>query len=422
MGLRYYKAHHLFYRINVTPLTSFNLSIFSRLFGFARFVGRRLVADRCLQTAGSLTYTTLLALIPLLTIALSLFSAFPMFGDYSTKFKIFLLTNLVPDASGKIISVYMRQFSDNAERLTAMGMVGLLVTALLLIFTIEKTFNEIWGVKRPRKLLQRTIIYWSALTLGPLLIGISISLTSWLYAQSGLRGEVHFLDLMLLKVGPMTLMLGSLTLLYLAVPNCYVPRSHALISALVVAVALELMKRGFGLYIQQFATFKLIYGAFASFPIFLMWLYVSWVIILGGAVLSACLSYWHGSAWQWEGNQGSRLEQSIRLLLVLAEAHSQGEVLHIDKLRRRTHLGLDASYALLEEMALKNWVESTRDGEWILAVDLQRITLKDVFETMVTPLSARLESGLTEVHVALKEVLAMTLAEYARKNTSQPAA
>ncbi|WP_172476524.1 YihY family inner membrane protein [Iodobacter fluviatilis] len=378
-------------------------------------MGRRLVADRCLQTAGSLTYTTLLALIPLLTIALSLFSAFPMFGDYSSKFKIFLLTNLVPDASGKVISVYMRQFSDNAERLTAMGMIGLLVTALLLIFTIEKTFNEVWGVKRPRKLLQRTIIYWAALTLGPLIIGISISLTSWLYAQTGLHSDASLLNLMLLKLGPMLLMLGSLTLLYLAVPNCYVPRSHAFISALVVAAALELMKRGFGLYIQQFGTFKLIYGAFASFPIFLMWLYVSWVIILGGAVLSACLSYWHASAWRWEGNQGTRLEQSIRLLLVLAEAHSRGEILHIDKLRRKTQLGLDTSYSLLEEMALKNWVESTRDGEWILAVDLQRITLRDVFETMVTPLSARLEAGLSTIHEELKGVLEMSLAEYAAK-------
>jgi len=416
VGLRYYKAHPSFNRKTVNLISRFDLGIFHRLFGFSRFVGRRLIADRCLQTAGSLTYTTLLALIPLLTIALSLFSAFPMFGDYSSKFKIFLLTNLVPDASGKVISVYMRQFSDNAERLTALGMIGLLVTALLLIFTIEKTFNEIWGIKRPRKLLQRTIIYWAALTLGPLLIGISISLTSWLYAQTGLHSNANLLNLILLKLGPLLLMLGSLTLLYLAVPNCYVPRSHALTSALVVAAALELMKRGFGLYIQQFGTFKLIYGAFASFPIFLMWLYVSWVIILGGAVLSACLSYWHASAWRWEGHQGTRLEQSIRLLLVLAEAHSQGEILHIDKLRRRTELGLDASYALLEEMALKNWVESTRDGEWILAVDLHKITLRNVFETMVTPLSARLEQGLTAVHEELKGVLEMTLAEYSEKN------
>jgi membrane protein len=396
----------------MTLSSQFKLTILPRLFGFSRFVGRRLVADRCLQTAGSLTYTTLLALIPLLTIALSLFSAFPMFGDYSNKFKIFLLTNLVPDASGRVISVYMRQFSDNAERLTAMGMAGLLVTALLLIFTIEKTFNEVWGVKRPRKLLQRTIIYWAALTLGPLIIGVSISLTSWLYAQTGLHSNASLLNLLLLKLGPMLLMLGSLTLLYLAVPNCYVPRSHAFISALVVATALELMKRGFGLYIQQFGTFKLIYGAFASFPIFLMWLYVSWVIILGGAVLSACLSYWHASAWRWEGHQGTRFEQSIRLLLVLAAAHKQGEILHINQLRRKTQLGLDTSYALLEEMAVKNWVESTRDGEWILAIDLHKITLRDIFETMVTPLSARMEQGLTVIHEELKEVLEMSLAEY----------
>ena len=290
-----------------------------RTTGFIYFVWKRLIGDRCLQTAGSLTYTTLLAIVPLFTIALTLFSAFPMFGVYSNKVKALIIANLVPDASGKIIGTYMRQFSENAERLTAMGMIGLAATALLLIFTIEKTLNQIWGAPKSRKLLSRTLIYWSALTLGPLLIGLSISLTSWI--SGSLSNGPLDLGVLLLKPGPWLLVFFSLSLIYVVIPNCYVPRSHALIAAFCTTYALDAMKSIFGIYIKQFGTFKLVYGAFASFPIFLLWLYISWVIILGGAVLSACLSYWRNDAWKWAIGRGSHFEQSLLLLVALAKAH-----------------------------------------------------------------------------------------------------
>jgi membrane protein len=396
------------------------LAIWNRATGFARFVIRRLIDDRCLQTAGSLTYTTLLAIVPLFTIALTLFSAFPMFGNYSGKFKAFILANLVPDASGRVIGVYMHQFSENAERLTAMGMVGLAATALLMMFTIEKTLNQIWGITRTRNLLSRTLIYWAALTLGPLLIGLSISLASWLSGE--LPGELPGIGLSLLKLGPWLLVFLTLGMVFVTVPNCYVPRSHALLAAFFTASALELMKLLFGLYVKKFATFKLVYGAFASFPILLLWLYTGWVFVLGGAVLSACLSYWHNDAWRWPRSQGTRFEQALLILLTLAEAHHGGELLHIDALRRRIGLGIDVTNQLLEHMARKNWVEANREGRWLLATDLDQIRLIDVFELVVTPLTIGKEQALAPCMARLRGDLEMTLADYATQHAqAQPA-
>ncbi|SMC29890.1 membrane protein [Andreprevotia lacus DSM 23236] len=396
----------------------FTLAFWRRSAGFARYVGHRLVADRCLQTAGSLTYTTLLAIVPLFTIALTLFSAFPMFSEYSGRFRGFIISNLVPDTAGKVIGTYMRQFSDNAERLTALGTIGLAITALLLVFTIEKTLNQIWGVRRPRRLLSRTLNYWATLTLGPLLLGISLSLTSWIYQMTGLGNDFPAL----LRLGPMFLMFVTLTLLYLTVPNCFVPRHHAVGAALVAGVLLELMKNFFGLYLRLFGNYKLLYGAFAAIPIFLLWLYLCWVIVLGGAVLSAAMSYWHGDGWRWGRHHGTRFEQAIRILLTLAQAHANGEILHIDTLRRRVGLGLDATNGLLETMAERGWVDASRDGEWLLAASISQITLLDIFELVVTPLTAKVELSLEATIAGMRVPLGQTLADYAASGDNQAAA
>lgn len=384
-----------------------------RAAGFSRFVWGRLIADRCLQTAGSLTYTTLLAIVPLFTIALTLFSAFPMFGNYSGKFRAFVIANLVPDASGKIIGIYMRQFSENAENLTAMGMLGLAATAFLMMFTIEKTLNQIWGVPRTRNPLTRTMMYWAVLTLGPLLIGLSFSLTSML--PRGAVIQFFGAGFPLLNIGPWLMVFLTLVLLFIAVPNCYVPRNHAVIAAFTTATLLNLMKFFFGLYIKNFGTFKLVYGTFSSLPIFLLWLYVSWVIVLAGAVLSACLSYWHNDAWRWPRGHSTRFEQAILLLLTLSQAHQNGEVLHINMLRRRAGIGIDVANQLLERMSQKKWVEASREGSWLLAVDLGQIRLIEIFEQVVTVLQTGKAPALSLLMEQMRAPLTMTMAEFARQ-------
>ncbi|WP_348943983.1 YihY family inner membrane protein [Chitinibacter sp. FCG-7] len=393
------------------------LPLWRRIIGFSRFVGRRLYADRCLETAGSLTYTTLLAVVPLFTIALTVISAFPMFSGISSRFRGFIITNLVPDAAGKVVGVYMRQFADNADRLTTFGMIGLLATAILLMVTIEKSVNNIWRVRRQRKLLSRTLTYWATLTLAPLLIGLSLSLTNWLSYQAG--GLAGGFGVDFIKIGPMILVVGTLSLLYLALPNCFVPRNHALTAALITAVFLELMKWLFALYLKQFGTYKLVYGAFASFPIFLLWLYVCWVIVLAGAVISATLSYWHNDGWQWDEHHGTRFEQAMRILSELALAHQNSVILHINDLRKRVGLGVDATQYLLEQMAERNWVESNRDGEWFLAGSANNIQLHQVFELIVSPLSSDEKSGLSLSLDKAKAALAITLQDYL--TASQPA-
>lgn len=370
-------------------------AFWQRCAGFLHFTGRRFVDDRCLQIAGSLTYTSLLALVPLFTIALTVFSAFPRFEQYSAKFKLFLLSNLAPESAGKAISVYMRQFADNADRLTAMGTLVLALTAILLIFTIEKAFNQgIWRVQGQRKLLLRVLIYWAVLTLGPLLLGISLSQSAMLLGEVGLRVDWPVLGRLLDWLVAYGLGFAGFYVLYAVVPNCYVAPRHALLAAAAASLAFELMKGGFGWYIKQFGSFKLVYGAFASFPIFLLWLYLTWVVVLGGAVLAASLSYWRGDAWRRQSQPGQQFDDAVRLLLLLAEAHHEGHVLSLRQIQRRLPLGFDELNRLLERMAQRRWVQATRNDQWILSCDLAMIRLVDVYRLFIPMARLRADDAL----------------------------
>ncbi|XZG70185.1 YihY family inner membrane protein [Chitinibacteraceae bacterium HSL-7] len=388
------------------------MPLVQRLSGFTRFFLHRLVRDRCLPMAGSLTYTTLLAIVPLFTIALTIFAAFPVFSSYAIRFRAFIATMLAPETGGKMVLRYVRQFSENAGQLTAFGMIGLGITALLLMFTIERTFNEIWRVRTPRKLLPRTLLYWATLTLGPVLIALSFSLTSWLMQQTSQFEALTFAEFITGRLGPGLITFSLLTLLYIAVPNCFVPRLHGLSAAAITAVLLEIMKTLFGQYLKAFASYKLVYGTFAAVPIFLLWIYLCWVIVLAGAVLTVSLSYWQQDAWRWGSDHGTRFEQAVRVLATLAAAHATGEVLHINVLRRRVGLGLDTTHGTLEDLARRGWVEVSRDGEWLLAVSPERIGLADIYNHVIAPLSARVEAGLAINIEGMKTALDETLADY----------
>jgi membrane protein len=352
--------------------------------GFLGFVLRRYQQDQCLQTAGSLTFTTLLALVPFLTIMLMIFSAFPVFNDLTNQFKVMLLTNLVPSFAGKIITVYMRQFSENATRLTAVGVVSLGVTAWLLILTIERAFNEIWRVKEPRPLFRRVVLYWAAMTLGPFLVGGSVSLTSWILAESADYAQhVPFLGMALLDSGPWILSVLAFSLLYYAVPNCHVPWRHAVIGGAVGAVLFELAKKGFALYIKAFGSYKLVYGAFASIPIFLLWVYVVWSTILFGAVLTATLSYWLQGAWRRKAVVGRDFFTAIRLLSVLADAQQRGDVLDVVQLQKLIHCGLDQLTALLQTLHVARLVERNMDNQWLLRKAPEQLSLLELYHLLV---------------------------------------
>jgi membrane protein len=256
--------------------------------GLAGRVRRRFREDRLGQVASSLAFTTLLALVPLITIMLTVVSAFPMFEEWSIAFKRLLLTTLVPESAGKVISVYMLQFTSNANKLTAIGLVILAVTAISLMMTIEAAFNAIWRVQRHRPLTVRLTTYWAVMTAGPVVVGAGLSITSALTSLAvGAASGVPLLAHGISEVVPLTLSVLSFAALYLTVPNRGVERAHALAGGVVAGVGFEVTRLGFAAYVKMFPTFKLVYGAFASLPLFLLSLYLTWWVVLLGAVVAA---------------------------------------------------------------------------------------------------------------------------------------
>src|SRR6266852_6330231 len=191
-----------------------------RLGRFLAHVFRRFNEDRCLQIASSLTFTTLLALVPLVTLTLALMAAFPIFSGLGEHIHAFLLANMLPEKAGEVVTGYVEQFSGQAGRLTALGSAVLAVTAFLMMFTIERAFNSIWRVSRPRPVGQRILVYWATLTLGPILIGASLSMTSYIVSASlGLSRQIPFVGSAILGFVPFVLTCAAFTLLYYVVPN-----------------------------------------------------------------------------------------------------------------------------------------------------------------------------------------------------------
>lgn len=253
-----------------------------------RTLRARFREDHLGLTAGSLTFTTLIALVPLVTVMLAVFSIFPMFSSFQVALEKYFLQSLVPDGIAKPVLAALTQFAGKANRLGSAGLVILLVTALALMLTIDRTLNAIWRVRRPRPIGQRVLVYWAALTLGPLLLGVSLTFTSYaLSASRGLVASVPGGVGLLLDIVEFTLLAAAMTGLFRYVPNAPVRWRHALAGGLFVAVAFEFAKRTLAWYLKLVPSYSTIYGAFATAPILLLWVYVGWVIVLLGAVVAA---------------------------------------------------------------------------------------------------------------------------------------
>jgi membrane protein len=251
-------------------------------------LGERFREDRLGLTASSLTFTTTIALVPFFTVALAVFTAFPMFGKLQGALQAWLVQSLVPDAIARQVLGYLTQFAGKASRLGVAGLAALIVTALALVLTIDRTLNSIWRVRRPRPLAQRVLIYWAVMTLAPLLLGASLSISSYLVSASrGLVVAMPGLVQMLLGVFEFILLAAGLAALYRYVPNTPVRRGHAWAGAFFAATGIELARKLLALYIAKVPTYSMVYGTFATVPILLVWIYVAWVIVLLGAVIAA---------------------------------------------------------------------------------------------------------------------------------------
>ena len=255
----------------------------------AAVLGERFREDRLGLTASSLTFTTTIAMVPFFTVALALFTVFPMFSKLQGRLQRWLVDSLIPDNIARQVLGYLNQFASKASGLGVAGLVLLLVTAIALILTMDKTLNNIWRVRTPRPLAQRVLIYWAAITLGPLILAVSLSTTSYLFSAS--RGVVGTRAMLKLAFDcfEFVLLAGGVASLYRYVPNTSVKWVHAWAGGVFVAAAIEIAKRVLGFYLSLVPTYSVLYGAFATVPILLIWIYVAWVIVLSGAVMTAYL-------------------------------------------------------------------------------------------------------------------------------------
>ncbi len=348
---------------------------------FLLLIIQHFLRDRCLQAAGALSYTALLSLVPLTAVVLGILSVFPVFEQVTEQIQGFVFDNFVP-ASGTAVQEYLLGFADKAKSLTAAGVLFLLVTAVMMLSTISDALNVIWKVRQRRRLLVRLLVYWALLTLGPVLIGVSLVATSYIVSLP-LFSDVDLPRVRgaLLAVTPWASATLAFMLLYVTVPDRRIGIVHALSGAAVAALLFELAKRGFAFYVTNFPTYQNIYGALAVIPIFLIWIYLSWIVVLLGAEFTYCL----GNFRQLRAvdSTGASFVQAYRLLGVLWRQQQAGESLSLQRLARATGdaSGVDTEN-FLEIMRKARLVHLVNGDNWALARDLDNLTLADFHQVL----------------------------------------
>ena len=286
---------------------------------------RRFREDRLALTAGSLTFTTIISLVPLLTVMLALFSAFPMFAALQVALQKYFLQTLVPETIVRPVMGAITQFSLRASRLGTVGLIALVVSALAMMLTIDRALNTIWRVRKRRRIAQRVAVYWAAVTLGPLIFAISLSATSYAASAShGLLGDMPRGVGMAVATFDFVLVTLAVAALFRYVPNTTVRWRHALIGALFVAVCMAAGKRALSEYFGAVPAYALVYGAFAAVPIFLVWIYLTWAIILLGAVIAAYAPLVGKRVGRWPDAPGADFHLALVVLGELAAARGDG--------------------------------------------------------------------------------------------------
>jgi membrane protein len=357
----------------------------------AGFVARRTGEDRVAQVAGSLTFTTVLSLVPLATVAFALFTAFPIFASFQASLQDFLAVHLMPSQINSQIFKYLNQFASKAKGLTTVGMIILFVTSVMTMMTVESAFNVIWRVRKSRPLAQRVLVYWAIITLGPILFGISLSTSSYLFAQSVAFAGSHNLMPPVVEWAlasatiPFTVV--AFTMLYVFLPNCKVAWRDAAIGGLVAAIAFDIAKRGFGYYVRSIPTYTAVYGAFAALPVFLLWVYLCWMITLIGAMVASAVPAIRIGQFHRSDFPGSDFLDVLELLARLAEAREAGAPgftgLELAKMLR---CDMDTSMRLIRKLDALDWVarlENLRVPRYVLIANPQQITVARLFDLFV---------------------------------------
>ena len=361
----------------------------AKLRALARYALRRAGEDRLPQVAGSLTFTTVLSLVPILTVAFALFTAFPMFKSIRADIEGYMFSNLVPGSISRPILTYLNQFSSNAKGLTAAGLIGLVVTSVMTMLTVENALNAIWRVRHRRPLAQRVLVFWALMTFAPVLIGASLSVSSYLVSISA--GYVHKLPFglgVVVSLIPILLSAIAFAMLYVFVPNTNVEWRDAFIAGLIAAAAFEIAKRVFGSYVAHIPTYTAVYGAFATLPIFLTWIYMSWLVTLLGATIASTLPVIRQGYWQRRTFPGSEFFDALGVLLLLYRAREQAPRTVAERdVGRRLQLEADYLVDLLTKLKTLHLIGKLQQdrGEvhWALLCDAHTTTLRPLYEKLV---------------------------------------
>ena len=383
----------------------------------AHTLRERFREDRLGLTASRLTFTTTIALVPLITVALAVFTAFPMFAKFQDVLQKWLVESLVPDNIARQVLGYLNQFAGKASKLGVAGLAVLLGSALALIFTIDRTLNSIWRVRARRPFGQRVLIYWAAITLGPLVLGASLSMTSYaLSASKGVVGAMPGGVSLLLDVLQFLLVAGGMAAMFHYVPNTFVRWGHAWMGGLFVSACMEVAKKLLALYLSQMPTYSAVYGAFATLPILLVWIYMAWVIVLLGAALTAYVPSLIAGIPRRRSGIGWQFQLALEVLRELDKAIAQPEKGRT-MAQLCTTLLIDAQRVepVVEALTAIDWIGQLNEADnygaearFVLLAQPDHVTLEPLMQSLLLPRSAATEKLWGHAHwpmITLRAVL-----------------
>ena len=367
-------------------------------------------------TASSLTFTTSIALVPFFTVALAIFTAFPMFAKLQGTLQVWLVESLIPDNIARQVLGYLTQFTRQASRLGVAGLAVLVVTAIALVLTIDRTLNSIWRVRKPRPLGQRVLIYWAAVTLGPLLLAASLAATSYVLPllRNGAAAPEAMLQF-LVDTLEFVCLAGSLAALYHYMPNTYVKWTHAWVGGGFVALGIAAAKKLLSVYLGLVPSYSAVYGAFATLPILLVWIYLAWIIVLMGAVITAYLPSLLAGVSRRGGAHGWQFQLALETLQSLE--HSRDTVprgMLASALAQQLRVDVLALEPVLDTLIQLEWVgqlvdsESDQASRFVLLVNPDSTTIEPLVDALlldVTPGTLKLRTRAGWAETRLREVL-----------------
>lgn len=353
-----------------------------RLQSFSRFITKRFIDDELFASAGALAYTTMFAIVPLSAVFLAVMSAFPVFDEWTAALVNFVFSNFVP-SSARQVEEYLMGFSVSTKTLTVAGITALLISVLVTMWSIEQSFNRIWRVPTIRPKFTRFLLYWTLLTLGSILSVAAISASASLLAYAELSGmRTEGFSNVLLRWSPFLIEFIAMTCAYWLIPHRRVPIRFALAGGFLAALLFELLKFAFTSYVRN-TSFEQVYGAVALIPIFMLWLYFSWVVILFGASVAASMSAFRYQPKIHRLPAGQEFYAYLRLLGRLNACRGTGHGLHLLQMQKiEPMMTDDLLQQLLSGLSSLHIVIRGENGAWILTRDLDAVSLKELYERL----------------------------------------